>query len=686
MGQALLTAPPEFNRGVLDAVPDAMVIIDGSGVIRFANRQVSELFGHPHEHLIGKAVESLMPERFRSWHAGEQKTCESSPRPPPLGTALELFGLRRDGTEFPVEISLSAIEGDATGGNLIAVAIRDAMERKRLEAELRVQLEDMRRLHEMNTRLIGALELPKMLEEILAATISLQGADLGNVQLYDAPTNSLSIVAQHGFSDAFLARFRVVDSRDDTACGRALRGRARVVIEDVEKDDAYEPHRAIAAREGYRAVQSTPILARNGTLRGMLSTHFRQPHIPSERALQLTDLYMRLAADLIVRAQDQDAIRAAREAADRANLAKGRFLATASHDLRQPVQTLALLNGTLRRCVDSAEAVEAVAQQERAIEAMSRLLSALLDISKLESGAIRPDPSDFAVKAMFEELRDEFAGIASCKGLGFRVMPCKEEDSVRSDRSLVGQVLRNLISNALKYTREGWIALRCLHQAPHLLRLEVLDTGIGIPADQLRYIYDEFYQVGGQQQVARNGYGLGLSIVQRIVTLLDVELDVQSEVGRGSRFALILPTSGVAARPASCSQAQPVVHGSDTAAHVLLVEDDDGVRNATRMLLKGEGYRVTATASLAQALEGARRDPRVDLLVTDYHLSDGKLGTQVIAGVRAAVGPQLKVVLMTGDTSSAVRMLAADRLMRIASKPVNSEELLSLLRALLATG
>ena len=647
---------------------------------------MSELFGHPHEHLIGKAVESLMPERFRSWHAGERETRESSPRAPLPGTALELFGLRRDGTEFPVEISLSPIPGAATGADLIAVAIRDVMERRRLDAGLRVQLEDLRRLHEMNTRLIGAMELPNMLEEILAATISLQDADLGNVQLYDAPTNSLRIVAQHGFSDAFLARFRVVDSRDDTACGRALRGRSRVIIEDVEKDDAYEPHRAIAAREGYRAVQSTPILARNGTLRGMLSTHFRQPHIPSERALQLTDLYMRLAADLIVRAQDEDAIRAARDAADRANLAKGRFLATASHDLRQPVQTLALLNGTLRRCVDSAEAVEAVAQQERAIEAMSRLLSALLDISKLESGAIKPDPSDFAVKAMFEELRDEFAGIASYKGLGFRVMPCKEEDSVRSDRSLVGQVLRNLISNALKYTREGWIALRCLHQAPHLLRLEVLDTGIGIPADQLRYIYDEFYQVGGQQQVARNGYGLGLSIVQRIVTLLDVELDVQSEVGRGSRFALILPTSGVAARPASCSQAQPVVHGSDTAAHVLLVEDDDGVRNATRMLLKGEGYRVTATASLAQALEGARRDPRVDLLVTDYHLSDGKLGTQVIAGVRAAVGPQLKVVLMTGDTSSAVRMLAADRLMRIASKPVNSEELLSLLRALLATG
>jgi two-component system CheB/CheR fusion protein len=514
LGQALFTAPLEFNRGVLDVVPDAMVIIDGSGVIRFANRQVSELFGHPHEHLIGKAVESLMPECFRSCHDEEQKDGEGG-APPRVGTALGLLGLRRDGTEFPVEISLSAITGDGTGAGLVAVAIRDAMERKRLEAELRT-------------------------------------------------------------------------------------------------------------------------------------------------------------------------IRAARDAADRASLAKGRFLATASHDLRQPVQTLALLNGALRHCVDNAEAVEAVAQQERAIDAMSRLLSGLLDISKLESGAIKPDPSDFAVKAMFEELRDEFAGIASCKGLGFRVMPCKEEDSARSDRSLVGQVLRNLVSNALKYTREGWIALRCLHQAPDLLRLEVLDTGIGIAPDQLRYIYDEFYQVGGQQQVARTGYGLGLSIVQRIVTLLDVKLDVQSEVGRGSRFALILPASGVATHLAPQGRAQSVVHRTDVPAHILLVEDDDGVRSATRMLLRSEGYRVTATASLAQALESVRRDRYVDLLVTDYHLGDGKLGTEVIAAVREALGPQLKVVLVTGDTSSAIRMLAADRLMKIASKPVNSEELLSLLRTLLA--
>ena len=676
----MFTASLELARNALDAAPDAMIIIDGSGVICFANRQASALFGHSHDELVGKPVELLMPERFRSRHLGQRETYQSNPRPRPMGIGLELFGQRRDGTEFPVEISLSPINGAEAGGTLVAAAIRDVTDQKRLEAELRMQLEDMRRLYDVNTGFMGAIELPRMLQETLDATISLQGADFGNVQLYDVETNSLRIAAQRGFSEDFLAYFRVVGCNEDTACGRALRGHSRIVIEDVEKDETYVPYRAIAAQEGYRAVQSTPIFARDGMLKGMLSTHFRRPHVPSEWDLRLTDLYVRLAADLITRDQYEQVIHAARDAADRANQAKSRFLATASHDLRQPVQTLSLLHGILRRRVDDSEAVDALAQQERAIDGMSHLLRALLDISKLESGAIKPDPSDFEVNALFEELRREFATLAGAKGLRFEVTPCKVEgDSVRSDRSLVGQILRNLVSNAVKYTREGWIGLRCLHEGPSLVRLEVLDTGVGIPPDQLRYIYDEFFQVGGPHRAGRDGYGLGLSIVQRIVTLLDLRLDVQSEVGRGSRFALILPASGVEARSASTTAAQPLVHSALPQTRILLVEDDAGVRNATRMLLKSEGYEVMAVASLTETLEQVRRDPRVDLLLTDYHLGDGELGTQVIAQVREALGPQLKAVLMTGDTSSAIQELPPDPLVRVASKPVNAEELLSLL-------
>jgi two-component system, sensor histidine kinase len=504
----MLSTPSDLARSALDAAPDAMIIIDAFGIIQFTNRQVSALFGYTHDEIIGQSIEKLMPERFRARHTGHREHYVSDGRVRPMGVGLDLFGRRRDGTEFPLEISLSPIkDADRT---LVAAAIRDASGHKRAEAELIV----------------------------------------------------------------------------------------------------------------------------------------------------------------------------ARESADRANQGKSRFLATASHDLRQPLQTLALLNGSLRRLVTDPDAAEALSQQEQAIGAMSRLLNALLDISKLESGAIKPEPTDFTVAAMFEELRTEFASIAANKGLQLEVDKCQE--CVHSDPSLVEQILRNLLSNAIKYTREGWVRLRCLDEAA-LVRIEVLDTGVGIPADQLPFICDEFYQIGAPTNSSRDGYGLGLSIVQRLVKLLTLKLDVRSEVGRGSTFSLILPASrGQAVTAHHESTESPVLGPQIGKARVLVVEDDAAVRGATRMLLRVEGYRVTAVASLAEALKHVREGNRVDLLVSDYHLGEGETGTQVIAALREALGISLRVVLTTGDTSSAIKQLPRDPYLRITSKPIDAEELLMLLRALLA--
>jgi PAS domain S-box-containing protein len=517
------STPPDLARAALDAAPDAMLIIDASGIIRFANQQVSALFGYAHDEIIGQSIEKLMPERFRARHVGHREHYVSTVRVRPMGAGLDLFGRRRNGTEFPVEISLSPIED--VGRTLVAAAIRDVTDRKRVEAEL------------------------------------------------------------------------------------------------------------IMARETAEAAR---VLA------------------------------------------DQ-----ARESADRANRGKSRFLATASHDLRQPLQTLELLNGALRRRATDHHAIEALSQQEQAIGAMSRLLNALLDISKLESGAIRPEPTDFTVAAIFEEMRMEFASIAANKGLRLEVESCL--DAVYSDPSLVEQILRNLVSNAVKYTREGWVRLRCLHEAS-LVRIEVLDSGVGIPPDQLPYIYDEFYQVGVPTNSSRDGYGLGLSIVQRLVKLLTLKLDVRSEVGRGSAFSLVLPASTghdvTADRTSSRSPfsgAQPIGE-----ARVLVVEDNVSVRQATCLLLELEGYHVTPVASLSEALQHIQKGHGVDLLITDYHLSDGETGTQVIATLREILGISLKAVLTTGDTSSAIKQLPRDPYLRITSKPIQAEELLTMLRALLA--
>ena len=510
------TLPAELARGALDAAPDAMIIIDGAGIVRYVNRQVSVLFGYAHDEIVGQPVEQLIPERFRSRHPGHRAAYGRQLRVRPMGTGLDLFGRRADGSEFPVEISLSPIEDGER--RLVAAAIRDVTERKREQAEL--------------------------------------------------------VVA------------------------------------------------------------------------GQIAAHER-------------------------------------EEAQRANSAKSRFLATASHDLRQPLQTLALLNGSLRRTISDREALQAIAHQEQAVGAMSRLLNALLDISKLESGTIQPLSVDFRVSGLFEELQREFERAAQEKGLTLQI---QSTDAVaHSDPSLVEQVLRNLVSNAIKYTRRGGVQLRCVNQ-PAVVRIEIHDSGIGIPEDQLPHIFEEFYQVPVEGHRARDGYGLGLNIVQRIVRLLDLHLDISSEVGRGTVFALSLAPGQVMEVQNSAPGSGPAASAERAVAqHILLVEDDAAVRNATRMLLKVEGYQVTAVASIAEAMRAAESKP-VDLLITDYHLQGDEVGTALIVALRQKVGGTLKAVLITGDTSSAVKELPADPNLRIASKPIEADMLLALLTELSRLG
>jgi len=327
------------------------------------------------------------------------------------------------------------------------------------------------------------------------------------------------------------------------------------------------------------------------------------------------------------------------------------------------------------------EAKEALSQQDQAIDAMARLLNALLDISKVESGAIRPDPSDFEVAALLQGLRNEFAGLAVSKGLDLQVEA--SGGSAHSDRSLVEQIMKNLVSNAIKYTRRGHVLMRASLTDDAAIRLDVLDTGIGISSEHIAYIYDEFYQVGVPTNSTRDGYGLGLSIVQRLVRLLNLRLEVSSEVGKGSVFSLILPLGAKQINGAATALGRTPRAAAPTGRrHVLLVEDDAAVRDATHMLLRVEGYRVTAVAGLDEALHSARTDAP-DLLITDYHLGDGELGTQVIAAVRQLIERPLKAVLVTGDTSSAVKEIENDPRLRIASKPINAEALLNILSDLL---
>lgn len=372
---------------------------------------------------------------------------------------------------------------------------------------------------------------------------------------------------------------------------------------------------------------------------------------------------------------------AAREAAEQANLAKSRFLSTASHDLRQPLQALALLNGALSRMGAGPDVAEALEQQAVAIGTMSRVMSALLDISKLESGAIKPEVTDFTVTPLLEALHGEFVGVAVRKRLQFRL--ASSVSTIHTDRTLLEQILRNLISNAIKYTREGSVLLRCYKDGA-TATIEVVDTGIGIAADHVPHIYEEFFRVGGTARNVDDGYGLGLAIVSRLVKLLELRLEVRSELGKGSQFRLHIPLGSDRTEPDNPGRSRTSV-GNDSGKQrrVLLVEDEPAVRAATRMLLAAEGFAVTTAASHDEALRKVEEAPGFDLLVSDYHLGEAATGVEVIVSVRARLGADLKAILMTGDTSPAIKSLQLDRNLRMVSKPVQADQLLTLIVGLL---
>ena len=322
-------------------------------------------------------------------------------------------------------------------------------------------------------------------------------------------------------------------------------------------------------------------------------------------------------------------------------------------------------------------------EQEEAIVAMSRLINMLLDISKLESGAVQPEVRDFFLETLFQELRTEFTGVAQRKGLLLEVAEAREVAT--SDPTLLGQILRNLVSNAIRYTPCGIVRVCCERDDEDRLRIDVNDSGIGIAEEHLPHIFDEFYQVGVSPNAVREGHGLGLSIVQRATQLLHHELRVQSKLGRGTTFSIVL-RAGVLAKLQLLQAAQPLGAKAAGGAHVLVVDDDPAVLNATRMLLKVEGFAVSAASGLAEAIRVAEQHRDITVLVTDYHLGNGDLGTQLIDAVRGVIGAQVGAVLVSGDTSGVIKATVSDPRVRVASKPIIAEELLRIIAELNATG
>jgi signal transduction histidine kinase len=361
-----------------------------------------------------------------------------------------------------------------------------------------------------------------------------------------------------------------------------------------------------------------------------------------------------------------------KEELDRANVAKTRFLAAASHDLRQPMQAVVLLVESLQERVHEPGVRRIVDNIRSSVTGMSALLNEILDISRFDAGTVKPQRASFPISEVLDRLRGSFAQPATQKELALRIRGC--DAIVESDPVLLYRILVNLVDNALRYTERGGVLLACRRRAGGL-SIEVWDTGIGIPPTQLGAIFREFFQVDNPQRDRDKGLGLGLAIVERTAELLEHPIRVRSRLLRGSVFSLLVPY-GDAAR---VRHVPPAV---DTPAfagcNVLVVEDAREIRAAMTVLLEGWGCRVLAAGSGAEADALAHEDVELHAILADYRLPGGENGISLLRRL-AWRHPHAAPVLISGDIDPALLREAEDARIPLLHKPVRPARLRAML-------
>ncbi len=365
----------------------------------------------------------------------------------------------------------------------------------------------------------------------------------------------------------------------------------------------------------------------------------------------------------------------AKAEADDANVSKTRFLAAASHDILQPLNAARLYVSSLSERQRAGEYGDLVQNIDASLEAVEEIFAALLDISRLDTGAMKPEMSDFRIDELLHRLEVEFAPLAREKGLALRFAPSTQ--AVHSDRRLLRRLLQNLISNAIKYTPSGGVLVGCRRRGS-LLRIEVYDTGIGIPHAKRRAVFKEFHRLDHGARVAR-GVGLGLSIVERIARVLDCEVVLKSKFGRGSRFSVAVALASAAVDKAALPSLRKSAAGSLAGTTVLCIDNEPSILDGMRVLLGGWGCRVLTATDLTAALAaiaGGGHEP--DGLLVDYHL-DGSNGVGAITELRRRHGGDLPAILVTADRSVLVREEARIAAVQLLNKPVKPAALRALL-------
>jgi signal transduction histidine kinase/ActR/RegA family two-component response regulator len=567
--------------------------------------------------------------------------------------------------------------------------------------ELEVQVEDLRRLHDTSLRLTSLRDVEAILREVLEAAMAVQGSRLGLLSLGDGEPPELRLAVQSGLDADFLRHVESV-TPGGGALGTAYAERRRVVVEDVETDPIFASQREAARRAGFRSCHSTPLVTHRGDTIGVLSVMFVGPRRPSEREMRLMDLYARIAADSIENARLRQRLEqeledrrqwlarehTARAEAERANRMKDEFLATVSHELRTPLNAILGWSHILRAGKsDESTVTRAVEVIERNAQTQAQLIEDILDASRVITGGLRLTSAPVDLAVVINAAIDSVRPGAEAKTIQLGVTLDPSARRVQGDASRLQQVVWNLLANAIKFTSAGGRVDVRLERAGGHAEIRVIDTGEGVPADFLPFIFDRFRQADSTITRRHGGLGLGLAIVRHLVELHDGTVEAQSAgEGYGSAFIVRLPL----AESAEAERADAVLAGARPALagmQILVVDDDQDALDVLTLILGEAGATVRTATSAAEAL-ALLRWIRPDVLISDLAMpdEDGYSLIRTLRAVERASGRETPAIALTAyvRVQDRARAVAAGFNMFV-EKPVDPDELIAVLAGISET-